>query len=102
MKVLTGDTLVRMAHEWIELNPVPWSYIVAEALKAARNRKRTSIAKLVEEARYTMRVEGIGDGFKINNSIRAVLSRILIAAYPEVGEVMECRKSKADRVANAS
>ena len=58
--------------------------------------RRTSIAELAEDARYSMRLDGYTDGFRINNTTRAGLARLMLQECPHLEKIVEVRKSKAD------
>lgn len=91
-----GTALVNEAEEWIRKNPVVWKRMVNQATNFAAQERRFSIALLVEEVRYNMRVEKVdGSDFLVNNNHRAVFARKL-QKYPKIAPYIETRASKAD------
>ena len=90
-----GDALKEKARDWIRHNHGTWLWMCQKAAQAAAERKRISISRLVEEARYTKPVVGV-DEYKINNDIRAPLARMLIEAVPQCKDYIETRSSKVD------
>lgn len=67
---ITGQKIVDDTDKWVQRNYYVYREMVGKALQCARRGKRTSISRLVEEARYTRHIEA-ADSFKINNTIRA-------------------------------
>lgn len=98
----TGQKIMEDTCAWIRKYPNVYHRIERNALECLASGKGTSISKLVEEARYSMmalpNADGSYDQFKINNDIRAGLSRILIAAHPGLSKVLKTRASKVDWV----
>ena len=91
-----GQALVDEAERWIAANRNVWSRMVNQAANFAAQERRFSIALLVEEVRYSMRVEQVeGSDFKINNDHRAVFARKL-REYPRIAPYIEVRASKVD------
>lgn len=92
---ITGAEMKRKAMEWTRRNLRAWSEMKRMAVELASKGRRFSIDQLAIEARYNMRTEGY-DGFKVNNSLRAPLARMLIQECPCVEGFIETRSSKAD------
>lgn len=91
-----GIELVDEAEAWIAANPIVWKRMVNQAANFAAQNRHFSIALLVEEVRYNMRVEKVeGSDFKINNDHRAVFARKL-EKYPAIKPFIETRASKVD------
>lgn len=90
-----GDRFKRMADEWIRSNHAVWVWMVGQATWYAHNKKRFSIARLVEEARYTKPVKGV-DEYKINHDIRPELARRLKKAVPACAPYIQTRASVVD------
>lgn len=86
------------AAKWACRNFTAWNRMKDVARERARAGKRFSISELSEEARYRMRVKGEDAGFKVNNSLRAALARLLIKEVPECEPYIETRASKVDWV----
>ena len=90
-----GDRLNHQAKEWVKLNHGTWLWMCQQARRNSAEKRRFSIARLVEEARYTKPVKGV-DEYVINNSIRAPLARMLREAVPECREYIQIRESVVD------
>ena len=90
-----GDMFREMADEWVRRNYDVWRWMLGRAMWYATNRKRFSIARLVEEARYEKPVEGV-DEYKINHDIRPVLARRLIEEVPACKPYISIRRSAVD------
>ena len=90
-----GDALKAKARDWMRLNHAVWLWMCQQARKCAAEERRFSIARLVEEARYTKPVQGV-DEYRINNDIRAPLARLLKEAVPECAPYIETRGSVVD------
>ena len=90
-----GDAMTEKAREWVKANHAVWLWMCGKAMEAATNMRRFSIARLVEEARYTKPVKGV-DEYRINNDIRAPLARMLKEAVPQCADYIETRNSKVD------
>lgn len=90
-----GDALKDKARDWVRRNHGTWLWMCRRAAQAAAEKRRFSIARLVEEARYTKPVKGVNE-YKIDNDIRAPLARMLKEAVPQCAEYIETRSSKVD------
>ena len=90
-----GERFQEAARDWIRKNHGTWLWMCQKAAAAAAENRRFSIARLVEEARYTKPVQGV-DEYKINNDIRAPLARMLVDAVPQCAKYIETRSSKVD------
>ena len=90
-----GEALREKASQWVRANHGVWLWMCGKAMEAATERRRFSISRLVEEARYTKPVKGV-DEYRINNDIRAPLARMLIEAVPQCREFIETRDSAVD------
>lgn len=77
-------------------NPAVYAALERMALAAAaRGEQRTSIAKLVEDIRYELRLQTEKtDAFLINNSFRALYARLLIHRHPALGALLETRQRR--------
>ena len=94
-EIAEGERFMHEAKEWIKMNHEVWHWMCGQAMKYASMEKRFSIARLVEEARYTKPVKGI-DKYKINNDLRAPLARLLKEAVPQCAPYIQTRSSKVD------
>lgn len=90
-----ADEMQAKADEWVSKNWAVWGWMKLKAAEAARDGRRFSIARLVEEARYTKPVKGV-DEYRINNDIRAPLARRLMREVPNCSEYIEIRESMVD------
>ncbi|NTU88463.1 MAG: hypothetical protein HGA54_00935 [Actinobacteria bacterium] len=98
-KILTGAEMEKRARKWIHDNFNVWCSMKRVAKHRALYGKRVSIAKLVEDVRDECEVDAIdGEKFKVNNSLRAPLARILITECPEVAPYIDTRMSKTDPI----
>lgn len=93
---MTGKDMKRKAMAWRSRNIHAWSRMKEMAIEHAYQGKKFSIDQLVIEARYKMHIEGSDDGFKVNNTLRAPLARLLINECPSVAPYIETRSSKVD------
>ena len=93
---VSGAKIMRDAMEWRHRNLRAYSLMVAKAEERRAEGRRTSIAELAEDARYSMRLDGYTDGFRINNTTRSGLARLIISERPHLAKVIETRRSKAD------
>ena len=94
-EIAEGERFMFEAKEWIKMNHETWHWMCGQAMKYAAMEKRFSIARLVEEARYTKPVKGV-DKYKINNDLRAPLARLLKEAVPQCAPYIQTRSSKVD------
>ena len=91
-----GQEMADGAEAWMAKNPAVWERMVNQAANFAAQGRRFSIALLVEEVRFNMRVEKVeGSDFKINNDHRAEFARKL-QAFPAIKPYIEIRASKVD------
>ena len=90
-----ADRFKRMTDEWIASNQKVWFWMIGQATWYAEHKKRFSIARLVEEARYTKPVKGV-DEYKINHDIRPELARRLKKIVPACEPYISTRSSVVD------
>ena len=90
-----GERFQEAAKDWIRHNHGTWLWMCQKAARYAAEKKRFSIARLVEEARYTKPVQGVDD-YKVNNDLRAPLARMLVEAVPQCSPYIERRASVVD------
>lgn len=69
--------LVRLAREWVSVG-----------------RRRLGIATLFERLRWEWHMTGLTDedGYKLNNTYRALYARLLMAEHPELDGLFETRR----------
>src|SRR5215469_13235406 len=78
-------------------NPQIYETLKRFALDAVRaGRTHLGIAMLYERARWYTMVETKDDTFKLNNTWRAYYARKLMTEVPELRDLFETRKAKAD------
>ena len=97
MAFLTAMEIVGMTREWVGKNPKVWKWMKQTARECTAMKRHFSVARMVEEARYTKPVEGV-DEYRINNDIRAALTRWLIVEIPDCEPYIEKRRSKLDAI----
>lgn len=95
---MTAEEMKERAAMWTCRNFSAWNRMKDVARERSRAGSRFSISELSEEARYRMRIKGEDAGFKVNNSLRAALARLLIREVPECEPYIETRASKVDWV----
>lgn len=93
---MSAQRMIDAAKEWVEQNPDAWDYIIARARTCVHDKKRFSIQKACEEIRDSHLVSN-WEEFKVNNSIAAPLTRMLIQRIPQLEDYVTVRKSKVDR-----
>ena len=91
-----GKEMLKAAMKWRNNNLHAWSQMHSIAARFASEGKRFSIDYLANEARYFMRAQGDERGFKVNNTDRAPLARLMIQENPTLKDFIETRKSKVD------
>lgn len=96
--IVTAEKIKRDTDKWIERNPIVYADMLRTAVEYARDGHHISISKLVEDVRSQRRLNGFTDGFRVNNNIRAELTRRMIDKEPILKGYMETRKSKVDFV----
>lgn len=87
---------VYFARLWIKENPEAWARMVSIAQADAQNKRRVSIARLVEIARFMEYHREESKPFKVNNRLRPGLARILAHDYPEIAPFIEFRRAACD------
>lgn len=74
-------TLVRLAREWVN----------------STGRNKVGIGALYEVARWQIAIDTNDPDYKINNDFRAYYSRLIMAQEPDLADLFELRRSKADQ-----
>lgn len=90
-----GDEMAAKAAEWVRRNPDAWRWMCYAAHEHAARGERFSIGDLAESVRWRRSARGVDD-FKVNNTLRAPLARMLVRAVPQCREFIVMRKSKCD------
>lgn len=81
------------ARSWIGANPLVWAKWVEEVAGAAQSGTRWSCQLLAEKARAYDLVNKHGEPFKVNNTLRPALARILCEEVPAARSYVELRAS---------
>ena len=91
-----GLSIEERFSRWREANPKAVELMRRLALEAVRSgRKRIGIAALVERARWEMDLSPTSEGWKWNNTYRALLSRWLMETTPELKDAFETRELRS-------
>ena len=94
---MSAEVMYETAKSFIENNPQIWRSMVNVARSRARQGKRVSMKRIIEDTRDQYGVVWQTDDVKLNNSVTACLARFLIQECPEVREYMKLKRSKVDR-----
>lgn len=91
--VFQRDPIREAFEDFHAAHPEVFEYLsnVARSLLRA-GRDRISMKQVWEVARYRMDIAG--KPYKLNNNYTSLYARALIAAYPELGDVIETRTRK--------
>lgn len=94
----SAEDIRGMAEVWREKNPDAYATVVLMAKLAKASGRRTSIDEIANKIRYdaATQIRFRLEGFRINNTIRAPLVRMIEAEYPDLVGVFEKRRSKVD------
>lgn len=101
MQQLTLDTVAPIRNElerkyrvWLQTHVGVFKLFERFAIEMCGNQRRFSIGMLTERVRWEVATTWRRDeeGYKINNNYRAYIMRDLIAKYPELERLVECRK----------
>lgn len=74
-------TLVRLAREWVN----------------STGRSKVGIGALYEVARWQIAIATNDPDFKLNNDFRAYFARMIMTQEPDLADLFELRRSKADQ-----
>ena len=105
MTQLTLDTVAPIRNElerkyrvWLEEHPFVFALFEKFALELLARQCRFGIGMLAERVRWEVATSWVPDqdGYKVNNSYRAYLMRDLIAKYPDLERLVECRKVREE------
>ena len=91
------QTVNRVERE-LEANKPLKEFIVTSAREHVERGTRFGMHGLVEEMRWRPRADSRGRDMTLNNNDAAIVTRLLIEQMPEVVPLIECRRSKYDRV----
>ena len=94
---MSAEVMYNTAQAFIENNPQIWQSMVNIARSRARQNKRVSMKRIVEDTRDNYGVTWQTEDFKLSNSVTACLARFLIQECPEVKGHIKLGRSKVDR-----
>lgn len=93
---ITGEWMMKEAMMWRYHNLSAWSAMKRIACDYIAQKRRFSMEKLIQAARYDMYTNGTSQGFKVNNNLRSPLARLLVKEMPAAKPYIEMRSSKVD------
>ena len=96
-EAMSAEVMYSTAKEFIADNPQVWQSMVNTARSRARQGKRVSMKRIVEDTRDNYGVTWQTENFKLSNSVTACLARFLIQECPEVKGHIKINRSKVDR-----
>lgn len=100
----TWDDITALTHRvweverWQDANGPLVDFIDMRARKHVECGTRFGMQSIIEDIRWYRPTDGKGCDAAINNSWVSILTRLLIERMPEVAPLIECRRSKYDRV----
>lgn len=94
---MSAEVMYNTAQAFIENNPQIWQSMVNIARSRARQNKRVSMKRIVEDMRDQYSTVWQTEDFKFSNSVTAALARFLIQECPEVKGHIRLGRSKVDR-----
>ena len=94
---MSAEVMYSTAKAFIKENPQVWQSMVNIACSRARQNRRVSMKRIIEDTRDTYGTTWQTENFKLNNSVTACLARFLVKECPEVKSHMLLKRSKVDR-----
>jgi uncharacterized coiled-coil protein SlyX len=94
---MSAEVMYNTAQEFITNNPDVWRSMVNVARSRARQGKRVSMKRIVEDTRDQYGAVWQTEDFKLSNSVTAALARFLVLECPEAKDHMNLKRSKVDR-----
>lgn len=94
---MSAEVMYSTAKEFIANNPQIWQSMVNIARSRARQNKRVSMKRIIEDMRDQYSTVWQTEDFKFSNSVTAALARFLIQECPEVKGHIKINRSKVDR-----
>ena len=94
---MSAETMYETAKAWIEANPSIWRSVKYVAEARARQGKRVSMKRIIEDLRDSYGVTWQTEAFKLSNSVTSALARFLVRECPEVKGHIQLKRSKVDR-----
>ena len=94
---MSAEAMYETAKTWIDANPSVWRSVKNIAETRARQGKRVSMKRIIEDLRDTYGITWQTDAFKLTNSVTAALARFLVVECPSVKDHICLKRSKVDR-----
>lgn len=94
---MSAEAMYETAKAWIEANPNVWRSVKNIAETRARQGKRVSMKRIIEDLRDTYGITWQTDAFKLTNSVTAALARFLVVECPSVKDNICLKRSKVDK-----
>ena len=95
-KTHTAANSAQAAIEFKRNHPEAYALLADTALDLKRRGSRVSAARIFEAVRVLHLREGNAVPFKLNNSLRPAVARLLMQDYPELEGAFETRKAVSD------
>lgn len=89
---------IRDGYEWIVTYPRPYEYVCQRLEEDYQAGRRLSLQIVWEELRRKEWSGRRGVSFRLNNSLRPVISRIILMQHPEYRDKLALRRSPLDVV----
>lgn len=99
---LTGFTAALHAERFKREHPSEYRLIAETAIGMRRRGERVSIAGVFEAVRHDKRLRQDERPFKLNNTLRPAMARLLMRDYPQLSGAFEVRRSLSDGLAPVS
>ena len=93
---LTAYTAAYHAARFRREHPHEYHLIALTAINLKRNGERVSIARVFEAVRHDKRLRQDERPFKLNNTLRPAMARLLMRDYPQLSGAFEVRRSLSD------
>lgn len=87
---------IRDAYEWAVTFEKPFQYVCDRLEEDYRAGRRLSLQIVWEELRRKEWSGRRGESFRLNNSLRPVIARIILQEHPEYEKKLELRRSPLD------
>ena len=97
-----GEADLRRAYQWIFDNYPIYAAMLERAREQADKGRRVAIDELFNWARYSLDWERDPREWKLDNTLRAPIARIMIKAYAPLADLMETRSARCDAAMGVS
>ena len=94
---MSAEVMYSTAQRFIEQNPKVWADMCHVATQRARQGKRVSMKRIIEDKRDNGGYLWQTEAHKLSNSVTACLARFLVKEHPEVKPYIVIKRSKVDR-----